>query len=170
MSTLVDRVAGARFADGSSCDVELWLDPAPVPPGTVFAAMVVLRDGDGLCAALWSPRRQEWGIPGGWREDGESVAECAVREVWEETGVRLDPGDLVPVGHEDFHPLPGVRGRWPAEGGSMQLYAARLAGPGPALVAGEPDAVDPQWLQPEELRARSGGQFWWPMVAGVLAL
>lgn len=168
MTGLVGRVPGARFADGSSCDVELWLDPAPVPPDRVFAAMVVLRDGEGRCAAAWNPRRQEWGIPGGWREDGESVPECAVREVWEETGVRLRATDLVPVGHEDFHPI-GVRGRWPVDGGSMQLYAARLVGAGPPLVAGEPDAVDPQWLEPEELEARSGGQFWWPMVAGVLA-
>ena len=38
-----------------------------------------------------------WGLPGGYVEPGESVAEAASREVLEETGVRIEVGRLVGV-------------------------------------------------------------------------
>lgn len=161
------RVPRATFADGSVCDVTLWLSAEPAPDEDVFAAMVVLRDSEGRYAVTWSPRRQEWGVPGGWREAGETVVECAVREVLEETGLRLDPGALQPIGTEQFAPT-GVPGRWPEGGGSMQLYSAVLQGPGPALASSEPDAVDPQWLTASEFEARAGRQFWWPLVAAAV--
>lgn len=156
------RLEDVEFADGSVSHVVLTPTTDLAPQASVFAAMVVLRDARGWCAVTWSPRRGEWGPPGGWREDGESVAECVVREVSEEVGLDLDPRTLVPIGHERFHPVtPGV---WPQEGGYLQLYAARWPAVGRDLVAREPDAVDPQWLHPQEFRARAGEQFWWPLV------
>ena len=38
-----------------------------------------------------------WGLPGGYVEPGESVAQAVVREVREETGVAIEPGRLVGV-------------------------------------------------------------------------
>jgi ADP-ribose pyrophosphatase YjhB (NUDIX family) len=38
-----------------------------------------------------------WGLPGGYVEPGESVAEATAREVLEETGVRIRVGRLVGV-------------------------------------------------------------------------
>jgi ADP-ribose pyrophosphatase YjhB (NUDIX family) len=38
-----------------------------------------------------------WGLPGGHVEPGESVAEAALREVFEETGWRIELGRLVGV-------------------------------------------------------------------------
>jgi ADP-ribose pyrophosphatase YjhB (NUDIX family) len=48
---------------------------------------------------LWIQRKLEprsgfWAIPGGFMERGETMAEGAAREVWEETGIRLAPRDL----------------------------------------------------------------------------
>ena len=40
----------------------------------------------------------EWGLPGGWREPGESVVECVLREVREETGLELAEALAVGVG------------------------------------------------------------------------
>ena len=34
------------------------------------------------------PKYDDWTFPKGKAEDGESDAECALREVWEETGLR----------------------------------------------------------------------------------
>lgn len=38
-----------------------------------------------------------WGLPGGYVEAGESVAEAVAREVYEETGVEIEVGRLVGV-------------------------------------------------------------------------
>ncbi len=38
-----------------------------------------------------------WGLPGGWVDPGESVEQGAVREVWEETGLRVLVKRLVGV-------------------------------------------------------------------------
>jgi 8-oxo-dGTP diphosphatase len=40
------------------------------------------------------PKRGFWAIPGGYMERGESSAQGAARELWEEAGVRLDPTAL----------------------------------------------------------------------------
>lgn len=156
------RLNDIQFADGSVSHVVLTPTAEPAPESEVFAAMVVLRDVRGWCAVTWSPRRGEWGPPGGWREQVESVTECVVREVAEEVGLDLDPATLVPVGHEQFEPV--TTGRWPRGGGYMQLYAAAWPAVGPELVAREDDALDPQWIPPQEFRARAGRQFWWPLV------
>ena len=167
MRRLVAHVPHATFADGSSCDVDLWLSPEAAEPSEVFGAMVVLRDREDRYAVVWSPRREEWSTPGGGREPGESVRECAVREVREETGLVIDPEVLEPVGAEQFGPAAGGA-RWPA-GGFLQLFTAVLDRPSPPLVAREADAVDPQWVSAQDLQARCGDRFWWPLVAAVLA-
>ena len=42
----------------------------------------------------FDPKAGFWAIPGGFMEEGESLAEGAARELWEETGIRLAPEDL----------------------------------------------------------------------------
>jgi 8-oxo-dGTP pyrophosphatase MutT (NUDIX family) len=168
VSRLIAAVPGVTFADGSVADVELWESAEPVPESSVFVATVVVTDAIGRYAVAYSPRRREWSIPGGWREPGETVAECALREVQEETGLRLDPEDLQVFGHEDYTPR-SLHGLWPEGGGSMQVFRTRLPVVGDALVAAEPDAVDPTWMTAEEFEALSGRQFWWPLVAAATA-
>lgn len=163
MTGLSLRLQDVVFADGSVSHVVLTTTSRPAPEADVFAAMVVLRDARGWCAVTWSPRRREWGPPGGWREPGESVSDCVLREVAEEVGLDLDPATLVPLGHEQFEPV-SATGRWPSAGGFMQLYGATWPEVGTALHAREDDAVDPQWVTPAEFRARAGQQFWWPIV------
>jgi len=53
-----------------------------------------------------APRKGEWSIPGGRIEDGESEARAALRELYEETGVRAALGPKVEVilaEFEGFH-------------------------------------------------------------------
>jgi len=38
-----------------------------------------------------------WAVPGGYMEPGESAAEAATREVWEETGLQVRIGRLIAV-------------------------------------------------------------------------
>lgn len=163
MTRLLARVDAVEFADASVAHVELWVSEQPVDEDSVFAAMVVVSDAAGRFIAVYSPRREEWGSPGGWREPGESVVECALRELAEETGVHLGPDDLEVVGFERFEPVSS--GRWPDRGGTLQLFRAAIAQEGSELHASEPDAVAPAWVSAEQFAALSGARFWWPLVA-----
>ena len=61
------------------------------------AGGVVLRDG---CVLLvHRPRYDDWTLPKGKLDVGESWQEGARREVEEETGLRCDPGDEVGRSH-----------------------------------------------------------------------
>lgn len=163
--TVLARLRDVPFADGSVAHVELVRSDERVPEAEVFAAMVVLQDADGRYAVVFSPRRDEWGPPGGAREPGETVVECVLREVREETGLVLTDRHLVPWGLERFEPQSS--GRWPAGGGAMQLYRARIDVAAPKLTATEDDAVDPRWVSVEEFRSLSGERFWWPLIEEV---
>jgi 8-oxo-dGTP pyrophosphatase MutT (NUDIX family) len=62
----------------------------------VFASAVV-RDDAGR--VLWQRRADFgwWGLPGGILELDESLPQCVVREVYEETGLRIEPTRLLGV-------------------------------------------------------------------------
>ncbi|MBB2942218.1 8-oxo-dGTP pyrophosphatase MutT (NUDIX family) [Actinoplanes lutulentus] len=70
------------------------------------AGRVLLLDRAGRVLLLHGgdparPGMRWWFTPGGGLEPGETVAEAAVRELFEETGLRARPGDLDgPVWHE----------------------------------------------------------------------
>lgn len=80
----------------------------PVPVAGSAAALqsrvsgrVVLLDGRSRVLLLHGrdPGRPQdggfWFTPGGGLEPGEGVLDCAVRELWEETGLVVAPGDLI---------------------------------------------------------------------------
>jgi 8-oxo-dGTP diphosphatase len=48
----------------------------------------------------WMPRR--WCFPGGGVDPGEGPFEGALRELYEEAGLRLQEGDIVPLGVEQM--------------------------------------------------------------------
>ncbi len=53
-------------------------------------------------AVVHRPRYDDWSLPKGKLEPGESFEDGAVREVWEETGLRCELGDeLSPVSYHD---------------------------------------------------------------------
>lgn len=52
------------------------------------ATRVVARDQAGRLLLIRRADNGVWSVPAGAMELGESVADCAVRELWEETGLR----------------------------------------------------------------------------------
>ncbi|WP_300513054.1 NUDIX hydrolase [Aliiroseovarius sp.] len=106
------------------------------------AIAVVIRGADVLLVQRGkAPDRGLWGYPGGGVEWGETVAEAAVRELAEETGVKATPGPL--IGHSDV-----IRYE-----GDLVTHHYFLAATLCTYVSGDPraadDAADARWVPHE---------------------
>lgn len=57
----------------------------------IIAGCIIEQDGKYLlCQRAIPPRPGTWTLPAGFLESGETTEDGAVREVWEETGVRAE--------------------------------------------------------------------------------
>lgn len=78
-------------------------DPSADPPAArvISVSAVVLTRPDGAVVTVRKSGTGRFMLPGGKWEPGETPLECAVREIEEELGVALAPGDLRPLGRFD---------------------------------------------------------------------
>lgn len=60
-------------------------------PGFTVGAVAVISRGDRVLF-LRQPHRDGWSLPGGLLDRGERAADAVVREVFEETGLRIEVG------------------------------------------------------------------------------
>ncbi|BCJ45259.1 hypothetical protein GCM10010168_85280 [Actinoplanes ianthinogenes] len=71
-----------------------------VSPKFLVGAVAVIRDSEaaepGRLLLLRQPSSRGWGLPAGLLKRGELPAVGAARELFEESGVRIEPGDLRP--------------------------------------------------------------------------
>lgn len=69
---------------------DYFYDPeAPKPNSIRPAAAVALFDSSSNILLLQRKDNDKWTMPGGTLDFGESLTDCAVREVYEETGLRI---------------------------------------------------------------------------------
>jgi 8-oxo-dGTP diphosphatase len=101
------------------------------------AGGIVVRDGRIL--VVHRPRHDDWSLPKGKLEDGESWEGAAVREVEEETGLRCE--------------LDGEAGRthYTVPDGPKEVRYFRMTADGEARPQNEVDEV--RWLTPGEAAA-----------------
>ncbi|GAA2747812.1 hypothetical protein GCM10009868_38760 [Terrabacter aerolatus] len=161
----VRRILDVPFPNGAS-DVDLVASDEPMAQERVMAAMVFVRDRRGDFAVVHSVRRDEWGSPGGWREADETPIENAVRETFEETGLRLRLGDVFPCGYERFTPRTDDN----VIGSSrpyLQVFRARLEDVRPALNDGDDGIHETRWVTPQEYAGLCGHLFWWALAVEV---
>jgi 8-oxo-dGTP diphosphatase len=79
----------------------------------VVAAGGVVVDGEGRVALVHRPRYDDWSLPKGKLDPGESFEQAALREVEEETGMRCSLEDeLDPVRYRDNKGRPKVVRYW----------------------------------------------------------
>ncbi len=62
-----------------------------------IGARCVLRDADGRVLLIKRSDNGIWAFPAGTMELGETIAECAAREVWEETGLTATALTLIGI-------------------------------------------------------------------------
>jgi 8-oxo-dGTP diphosphatase len=79
----------------------------------IEAAGGVVLDDRGRVAIVHRPRYDDWSLPKGKLDPGETFEEAALREVWEETGMRCALGDeLDPVRYRDNKGRPKIVRYW----------------------------------------------------------
>ncbi len=85
------------------------------------AGGVVIRDGEVLL--VHRPRYDDWTLPKGKLDPGESFEEAALREVWEETGLSCSLGEeLASTEYRDNKGRPKIVRYWlmEIEGGDFE--------------------------------------------------
>ena len=63
-------------------------------PQVLVTTIVASGDRVLLCRRAGPPAAGRWTLPGGFMESGETLEEAAARETYEETGVRIDSGEM----------------------------------------------------------------------------
>ena len=58
-------------------------------PNVIVGCLPIWKNQVMLCRRAIEPRRNFWNLPGGYLENGETVEEGAIREVWEEAGIKV---------------------------------------------------------------------------------
>jgi mutator protein MutT len=86
-----------------------------------------------------------WALPAGKIEEGESEAEAIVRELAEETGIKVDGSELV---YQDRYHLNAKK----ADEYAVVVYRLDLAR-SPAIALDSKEHVDKVWKQPSEIIA-----------------
>lgn len=113
---------------------------------------VVARDG--LVVLVHRPRYDDWSLPKGKRDPGETDEQCAVREVEEETGLRCTLGrELLPTRYLDRRQRSKV----------VRYWEMTPIGERPFVANDEIDAL--LWLPPDQASAKLS----YPYDAAVLA-
>jgi ADP-ribose pyrophosphatase YjhB (NUDIX family) len=110
-------------------------------PGFTVGA-VCLLERDGRLLMLRQPHRQGWSLPGGLLARGENAAVAVVREVREETGLRIEVGRPVTVVVDS--PLRRVD----------VVFRVQVDGEVGEKVGGE--ATTARWLKPDEVDEMDG--------------
>jgi len=93
-----------------------------------------------------APLQGKWSIPGGVLEIGETLRKAAIREAFEETGLSIEPGELLGVFERV---LPDEKGRMKYHYVLIDFLCRRVAG---ELAAGD-DADEVRWFRRDELAA-----------------
>lgn len=57
-------------------------------------AAIIIRNENGQILLQERTDRDKWGLPGGCQELGEDLRDTAVREAYEETGIKLNPNNI----------------------------------------------------------------------------
>ncbi|HST09532.1 MAG TPA: NUDIX hydrolase [Terriglobales bacterium] len=91
-----------------------------------------------------APLQGKWSIPGGVLEVGETLRKAVVREALEETGLTIEPGELLGVFERV---VPDDQGKMRYHYVLIDFLCRRVAG---ELVAGD-DAEEVGWFGREEL-------------------
>lgn len=104
---------------------------------------------NGAGALLMIFRRGKWDLPKGKLDEGETIEQCAVREVEEETGLRnVERGELISIGYHEYFDT------WLKEDVIKEThwFAMRVRDKQTLTPQTEEDITDIKWVKEDELK------------------
>jgi 8-oxo-dGTP diphosphatase len=116
----------------------------PEVPLVGVGAIIIEESRVLLVKRAHPPLQAEWSIPGGILEIGELVREAAIREAREETGLTVDPSDLLGV-YDRILRNPAQRVQYHYV--LIDFLCRRVAGD----LSAASDAAEVRWFSREEL-------------------
>jgi 8-oxo-dGTP diphosphatase len=116
----------------------------PETPLVGVGAIIIEKGRVALVRRGHPPLEGKWSIPGGVLEVGETLRKAVVREALEETGLTIEPGELLGVFERV---LPDDQGRFQYHYVLIDFLCRRLSGD---LLAGD-DADEVRWFGQGEL-------------------
>lgn len=129
--------------------VDYYNDPAaPRANSVVPSTTAVVTDDQGRIALVHRRDNDLWALPGGGMDLGESIVQCVVREVKEETGLDVEVTGLIGVYTNPQHVLAYDDGEVRQQ--FSLCFTTRLLG-GELLIDSE--STDIAWTAPEQLDA-----------------
>lgn len=114
----------------------------PDKPAEIQVSVVIVYDGPLMLVNKRPPGSYFggwWEWPGGKREPGENLRDCARRELKEEIGI--DVGEMREIDRR--------RVEYPGRVVHLTFFVARR----PAGAVASPDALEHRWLEPAQVRA-----------------
>lgn len=134
--------------------IDYYDDPdAPKPNSVVPAAVALVAREDGAVLLMRRTDNGNWALPGGAVEMNESVADAAIRETLEETGIQVEVTGLLGVYSDPRHVIHFTSNDEVRREFSVVLTARP--------VGGEPAASDEssevRWVTPADLAGYTMG-------------
>jgi 8-oxo-dGTP diphosphatase len=132
------EIEEGRRAECLSCGYRAWASSKPT-------ACAIVTDEQGrvlLARRAGEPFRGYWDLPGGFLEEGEHPLDALRRELREETGLEVEPGEFLGIWMDRYGDAEDAHA-------TLNLYwSARV-------LSGEPQAADDvselAWFSPDEL-------------------
>lgn len=120
---------------------------APKANSVVPSTTAVVVDSEGRIALVHRKDNGLWALPGGGMELGESIEDCAVREVKEETGLDVEITGLVGVYTNPQHVIEYSDGEVRQQ--FSLCFTTSLVG---GTLAYDEESTDIAWVAPADVR------------------
>jgi ADP-ribose pyrophosphatase YjhB (NUDIX family) len=135
--------------------VEYFDDPnAPHANSLVVAVTAIVTNGAGELLMQKRTDNDLWGLPGGAMNIGESIAQAVIREVLEETALRVEPTGVVGIYSDPGHVIAYANGEVRQE--FSICFTARIVGG--QLAVGDMESTEVRFVKASELDQLPMGQ------------